>query len=394
MTTGINGRNRDCFTILLTNARSLGPKIVSLQNCFEAHDIDFALITESWLKNGDTLNRDVIDLEYGTGLKILYRNRPQRCASARRVGGGVSIVFRKSSCSFKERRIAGHNFELLAAIGKVGRVQRQVAIFCVYIEPKMKAAELRRLHELLSEQILQLKANNKDPLILVGGDLNRRDISPAFESYIDITRKNHDPTRGNACLDVLYSNISLDETSVFPPLQTREGVKSDHSCVIFNASEKRERNFVWQKKTTRVHTSEAVDKFRTEISNLNWEELLPDGLDPDEMIRIYETVLSSIVDRLFPFKTVRLRSNEAPWITNRIRRLFRRKCRVYKRDGKSRLWQQLQDRHAELLARSRKEFAERMKKGGVRQFFSAVKSLGTASTPKQWDVCDLFPGLN
>ena len=77
----INGIN-----VLITNARSLSPKIESLQNNFEAHELDFALVTESWLNDGETLNKDIIDLEHGTGLKILYKNRPRRAAGVRRVG--------------------------------------------------------------------------------------------------------------------------------------------------------------------------------------------------------------------------------------------------------------------------------------------------------------------
>ena len=91
--------NSDMLKLLLTNARSLSPKIESLQNMFSEHKIDVALITESWLKDGTTLDKDVIDLEYGTNLKIIYKNRPKSRAGSRRVGGGVSIIYNKSTCS-------------------------------------------------------------------------------------------------------------------------------------------------------------------------------------------------------------------------------------------------------------------------------------------------------
>lgn len=99
----LNVKNRinieyDRFNVLLMNARSLSPKISWLLNSFEAFNLDFALVTESWLKGGEVLDRDVVDLEYGTGLKIFYKNRPKKAASQRRVGGGVSIIFRKSPC--------------------------------------------------------------------------------------------------------------------------------------------------------------------------------------------------------------------------------------------------------------------------------------------------------
>lgn len=108
---------------LLTNARSLAPKIKSLQTQFEEHKLDFAMITESWLKDGEILDKYVIDLEYGTNLKIIYKNRPRRTTGARRVGGEVSIVFNKSTCNFRERKIGGNKFEIVAATGRVRCVE-------------------------------------------------------------------------------------------------------------------------------------------------------------------------------------------------------------------------------------------------------------------------------
>ena len=191
--------------LLLTNARSLAPKIHSLHDTFEEHEIDIALITESWLKDGVTLNNDVIDLEYGSGLKIIYKNRPKKNVGTRSVGGGVSIVFNKARCSLRERKMAGNKFELVAAVGRVGNVKRQVVAFCVYIEPKMKAAEFAQLSELLRSEILKLKVKG-DPIVILGGDLNHRDLSDALGDFIDITRQNYDPTPDRIFLEGLMSN--------------------------------------------------------------------------------------------------------------------------------------------------------------------------------------------
>lgn len=102
-TSGIN--NLHAIKFLLTNARSLSPKIESLQIDFTEHELDFALITKSWLKDGEVLDRDVVDLEYGTNLKIIYKNRPKKPTADRTVGGGVSIVYNKSRC--RKEKIVG-----------------------------------------------------------------------------------------------------------------------------------------------------------------------------------------------------------------------------------------------------------------------------------------------
>ena len=106
LSTSTNASNKDediNMKLLVTNARSLAPKIRSFLEFFSEHEIDLAFVTESWLKDGQTLDRDIIDLEYGSGLQILYKNLPKKRATARKVGGGVSIIYDKSKCSFRER---------------------------------------------------------------------------------------------------------------------------------------------------------------------------------------------------------------------------------------------------------------------------------------------------
>ena len=208
------------YKIMLTNARSLSPKILSLHEYFEEHELHVAMVTESWLKDGAVLNRDVVDMEYGTNLKIIYKNRPGRGVGARRVGGGVSIIYNKSKCSLRERKIAGNKYELVAAVGNIGRSKRQVAFFCLYVEPRTRVHELEQLCDLISNDILDLKAKS-NPIIFLGGDLNRRSLSGAVQAFPDIVQINNEPTRLNACLDVLLSNAEGLSSMVWPPWPLR-----------------------------------------------------------------------------------------------------------------------------------------------------------------------------
>ena len=224
----------------------------SLHTHFEEHDLDIALVTESWLKDSVVLDRDMIDLEFGTNKKIIYKNRPKTRSGLRRIGGGVSIIYNKTSCSLRERRIAGNGFELVVTTGRVGKIARSVALFCVYLEPRMKVADLNNLRQMIATEILALKASHKDPIIVVGGEINNKDMEPAFSDFIDIKQNNFEPTRGNACQDIFYSNLECS-TSVWPPLHTDTGINSDHECVILHAELPKVRDFTWVRKTVREH---------------------------------------------------------------------------------------------------------------------------------------------
>ena len=349
------------------------------------------MITESWLSDGAVLDKDVVDLEYGTNLKIIYRNRPRRPTGARRVGGGVSIVFNKSTCNFRERKISGNKFEIVAATGRIGKLARTVALFCVYIQPKILVDELVTLNDLINNEILLLKSKG-DPIVIVGGDLNRRSLADAVDDFPDMTQANFEPTRGPACLDIAFTNFTEVTSEVWPPLATPDGTLSDHQCVIYNAREQHTRKYTWMKKTTRKHTEKAVADFGRELDNASWDAILGTDLDdPDVMIDRYNRYIAQLTDKHFPLKTVRHRSDEDPWITEGIRKLSRLKARIFKRDGKSNFWLRLRDEQFARVQASKLNFIDTMEGKSTRSFFSAVKSLSCKAKPQQWTVTDLFP---
>ena len=64
------------FTIINTNARSLTRKISSFIDSFKELEASIAVVTETWLADGPSLEEDVDDLLLGTGIGLLTRNRP------------------------------------------------------------------------------------------------------------------------------------------------------------------------------------------------------------------------------------------------------------------------------------------------------------------------------
>ena len=245
----------------------------------------------------------------------------------------------------------------------------------------------------LAGKILALKAKG-DPLIFIGGDLNRRSIAAAIQDFPDISQANFDPTRGLVCLDAIFTNATGTNANTWPPLETPEGIKSDHSCVVVSGHQPKEKTFHWAKKTTRRQTERAVQRFGEIINTIDWPVMLPPSLGPNEMVEKYETMMTGVVDDLSPITTTKLRSNEDPWITDGIRRLYRKKCRVYKREGKSRLWCTLRDLGLRLIEESKAEYVDRAAAGGTssRAYYTAIKSLSSKHRPKDWSVLDLFPG--
>ena len=97
--------------------------------------------------------------------------------------------------------------------------------------------------------------------------------------------------------------------------------------------------------------------------NRDWGPLLEAG-DVDVMAGILEEAIGELTDRHFPLVRVRKRSNESPWITKRIRRMWKRKIRLYKKAGKSRAWWETERVLQESIAEARSGFVEKMLEEG------------------------------
>ena len=116
----------------------------------------------------------------------------------------------------------------------------------------------------------------------------------------------------------------------------------------------------------------------------------------DDMTGVLEEALVALMERHFPLARVRRRSNEDPWITRKTRRLWKKKVRVYKKEGKSAKWWQVDTDLKEEIANSKSEFIERLlDEGNVgRSFYAATKKLSAAKSTQAWTVSDLFIGMS
>ena len=93
-------RKKNEITLINTYARSLTPKIDSLIDCFTEREVDIAVLTETWLRDGEELQANLLDLEQGAGISTLTLNRPPHPTTGV-CHGGVAIMLKKTIGSFK-----------------------------------------------------------------------------------------------------------------------------------------------------------------------------------------------------------------------------------------------------------------------------------------------------
>ena len=167
-------RNKEHITpinIVNTNARSLCPKIDSLIDCYEEMDITLGIVTETWLADGASLDRDVQDLASGAGLDMVFLNRqPNERGIAH---GGVAVISNRSSCTLKKVELPNPGgFEILTTVSAMPGYSRKLITVACYLPPNYTVPRGREALDHIEDVVREVKSRYQDPFIVVGGDFN------------------------------------------------------------------------------------------------------------------------------------------------------------------------------------------------------------------------------
>ena len=386
--------------MLNTNARSLCPKINSLIEAMEELDTAMAVVTETWLADGQGLEDDRQDLFLGAGLSMLCKNRkPNDLGQSH---GGVAIIYNEQRCNFKTFSFDNReDYEVLAAVGMAPGLKRKIVSIACYIPPNYSTGRASGCLERIAGLVIDVKRKFKDPYIIVSGDFNQWDVAAALEEFNDIRETSAGPTRGTRTIDRTFSNFELiSETDVLPPLQT-EGTTnvrfSDHGLFYMTAKIDRGKKYRWLKYSYRYDNPESRKKFGEWIVLKDWEEVIQ-ATGSDKKAEIYQKEIQWALEAFFPLITVRRRDTDPPWINPAIKKLIRARKRVYKDTEKRKgEWKELKRKTEELIEKRKKKFQDSQKlkllaDDAERNFYRNTKNYLSKQRPKPFDVLDIFPG--
>ena len=333
------------------------------------------------------------DIEGATGVKFIHKSRDGRL---RNVGGGVAIAFSSGTCNLKQRQLKGFlkEQEVVCAVGKIAGMRRTLAIFTLYVPPRTTASDRTKIGEGLAAEIAEICSKLARPVVVIGGDFNHADVGNALRDVGNFREVATGPTRGNNKLDIIYTNSPDDivEAMMLPPLQAATGALSDHRCVYAACNLGQNKDYEWVAKMTRKRMPKREQEFAAEMAMWNLTDHLTSPSIVDDMATELEQKIIELTEKHFPLQRVRRRSNEDPWITRHIRRLWKRKLRLYKKEGRSQAWWATDEMLQDAIADSKEAFVERLLEdgGSGKSFYGATKRLSSACAAKSWEVTDLF----
>lgn len=256
----------------------------------------------------------------------------------------------------------------------------------------MLVEQVKKMNEILYDEITRIKIKDKRPMFIIAGDMNRKDCS-CFSNFSDITLVETAPTRKSINLDLCYTNLYVESNNVSIPLWSSSVTVSDHRVVLFNAA------FLGLKHTyktviRRKFSAKSEEKFCSLIENFDWS-YINNFIGAESKCAFLHEKIEEFKDICFPIKKSRIRSDEDPWITDHIRKMIKKRNATFQSDGREERWKNMRDNVRLQMERSKRAYYDRevekirnaSNKRGLA--YTALKNLSSAERPKPWAVTDI-----
>ena len=202
--------DKESFTLINTNARSLKPKTESLLENIKELGADFAVITETWLRDDDADEMERT-LKLGSGLGFLYINRRPNDNGVSY--GGVALVWKESRGTFKRFSVRNPDgFEVLAAAGSIRGQSRKIIIIACYLPPSYNRTKGAGALDYIEDVVIEAKRIYSDPYLIVTGDFNQWRVAEPLENFPGITEVAVGNTRGSRSIDKIFCNMGRSIT--------------------------------------------------------------------------------------------------------------------------------------------------------------------------------------
>ena len=310
------------LTICNINIRSIRNKIEFLQNFTEEFDI--VTVTETHLCP-NILDRD-LELE-SFSQNIIRKDRNNS-------GGGV-LIYTKDDLVVNRKNEYENPIDETLWVEVRGRGQKFL-LCCAYRSNFSDADFWARFYHAIG---IGLQETDN---IVITGDLNCDLLSPSNNKLTDLMNSfNISNVINKATRTTDHSCTLLD------PIIISDGLKcifsdvlyvspdiSDHDAAIaciecpksISRSFKRE---VW------LYDKTNIEKFNKLLDEIDWNSLLSDQQDVDEMCTTFTSTFLQVARQCIPTKDIIVRENDKPWFTSELRREIRKRDRLRKSAIKS-----------------------------------------------------------
>ena len=259
---------------------------------------------------------------------------------------------------------------------------QKIACCALYCKPNSKKKSLLLDH--ISDTFNILSTKYKRGLhFVIAGDTNDLDLNPILSLGSNFTQIVSDWTRMDppAILDPIIMTLGhlYQKPVCLEPLEADPGTngkKSDHKIVIAEPISTMNNRCSRQTRTVKVRPFplSGIQLLKEWFIEQTWVEVYS-AQSAHEKARIFQQMLVSKVDGLFPEKTRKIQSDDQPWVTHKLKQLDRKRKRLYRKERRSQNWRQLD-----------KMFKQEVKYAKTEFYKKSVAEL-KEKKPGQWYQC-------
>jgi len=327
--------------LMTINCRSIKDKKAEFSAVVDYTKPDIILGTESWLKGiqpGKQPTTDCIRSSeiFPEDYRVFRNDRGT-------LGGGVFVAVHQD-LEPTEKTDLVTNCEISWV--KI-KSEKDVYLASFYM-PHRNLSDINNLHNSLKH----LQEGKTAKHIILTGDFNCPDIDwdnltvktgsdnkEVQQALIDLaiehqlTQVHDHPTRGNNPLDLVFTtNPTLLKTSDnIPGISDHDIIISDFNIKPFTTPSKPRRCNLYHKADW--------DNIKDECAQLSTkiEGMHSSGSNTADMWTVFKSTLHEITNRLVPSKLIKGKKS-LPWFNRKLRRLVRKKARLYKQAKKTKQW--------------------------------------------------------
>ena len=371
-------------TIACYNARSIFPKIESLKTDMQEKSISLSLISEIWEQQENKKHAYEIEkmLEL-SGFK--YISTPRQSGTR---GGGAAIVANIEKYSLQKLSIIiPNNLDVVWGLlkPKFTPVKYRHLIICSFYSPPNKRKNSKMADHLVGT-LQMLNTQYPESGIIMGADINSMDIRPILNCGLKLKNIVTEPTINGKILDVIFTNLGSYYncpviTAPLLPDNPDTAQPSDHFVPVAtpHTDKYNPPHRTWKLRVFRPLPDSRVRQFGQWITGEDWGQLSSDS-SATELASEVEQILQENLDKYCPTNSIKIGSQDKPFINAELKRIHRLKSREYCKRGKTLRYKSLSEEFRVKYKAEAKKYlhknVESLKFTNPGRAYSTLKRLG------------------
>lgn len=357
---------------MLTNIRSLPPKVDELKLTTDIRKPDVIFVTETWL-----------DPSFPDSLVNLPDYFICRNDRDNRRGGGTAIYIKN-----------GINFEHLPPISVCDFVFEntiinmkilKIFLFCVYIPPATNAQALNSIREAIVQWFDDLLSDHPDHNVIIAGDFNQFHVGHlcADLSLMDIIKQ---PTRKNNILDHILISEGLSESYDCELVAYDAPIGNSDHATITASPKKCLRQILNDQHIITIYDfrQSHLQQLTKSAEQINWKDLLNPAMNIDDMSEEITFQLYSLLTSSIPRKTVRMSPRDKEWMTPLTKSFINERWRAY-REKDWQKYDRLKKKVKFEIEKAKRIYAEKLLETST-GLWKLTRSLSGKIKKDQWDL--------